>query len=89
MLFLLIYFAFCFQPITAEFENAKRIQPRVPSLFMRRSTEEPLLQRFWQFEKNAQENEKKEPERFHSGPNLMQVLRESMKGDMQKVKKGR
>ena len=85
MLYLLLFFTFCFHPIIAEFENANRIQPRVPSLFMRRSADEPLLLKFRELEKNAREKEKDTRE-FHSGPNLMQVLRDSMKNDIEEVK---
>ena len=86
MLYLLLYFLFCFHPIIAEFETANRIQPRVPSLFMRRSSDEPLLRKFREFEKNVRVKEKDTPE-FHNGPNLMQVLRDSMRNDIKKVKK--
>lgn len=86
MLYLLLYFTFCFHPIIAEFENANRIQPRVPSLFMRRSADEPLLLKFREFEKNVLDKEKDTTTgKFHSGPNLMQVLRDSMTNDIKKV----
>lgn len=83
MLYLLFYLAFCFNPIMAGFENANRIQPRVPSLFMRRSADEPLLLKFREFEKHReQENELAE---LHKTPNLMQVLHESMNDDFKNV----
>ena len=51
---------------------------------MRRSADEPLLSKFQEFEKNIREE--KDTREFHSGPNLMQVLRDSMKNDIKKVK---